>query len=88
MWRGVKDQNQLAFGEVGIDHGQGYAMETEVPGGIPGVLPFVRHRNHIGIVEVRPLVIATLQPFGRRWWLCRIAGQPDFHVVEVELLAP
>ena len=28
-------------------------MEGQVPGGVPGVLPLVRHRDDVGVVEVR-----------------------------------
>src|SRR6185437_6017344 len=37
---------------------------------------------------MRPVLVAPLQPFFRRWRACRIAVEPMSHVVVVELLAP
>ena len=63
-------------------------MESEIPGGIPGVFPFVRHRENIGIVQVHPFTVAAPLAFGRWRQLAGIAIEPLRHVVIEELLAP
>ena len=52
-------QLELALGEAGVDAGEGDAMEGEVPGGEPRVLPSVRHREHVEVVQVLPLMVAA-----------------------------
>ena len=64
------------------------AVEPEVPGGEPGVLPLVGHRHDVERREVRPPGIASRPPRRRRRGLGRIAFQPAPHVVGVQLLAP
>ncbi len=43
-----------------IYHGQGNAVESEVPGGIPGIFPFVWHGNHILVFQVFPVVVTAI----------------------------
>src|SRR5262249_54387793 len=81
-------QNQLLFGEGGIQVCQRYAVKCQVPSRIPGVLPLVRHGQDVGVVEMRPLTVAPAMAAIRRWRLRRISVQP-FRDVEIEeLLAP
>src|ERR1700739_1294436 len=63
-------------------------MEREVPGGIPGVLPFVRHRDDVAVVHMVPIAVSRC---GLAQWVERIGTsffQPLVYIVEVELLAP
>src|SRR5689334_13060419 len=63
-------------------------MEREIPRRVPGVLPLVGHRDHVGIVEMRPVAVAAVLAAGRGLWMFRIAAEPLRHVVVKELLAP
>ena len=45
----AQHQQQLLLGEIEIHERQGKRVESQVPGGIPGVLPLVRHRDHVGV---------------------------------------
>ena len=63
-------------------------MKREIPSRIPRVLPLVRHRDHVGVVEVSPLVVAAgLAPLRRRR-LTRVAVEPILNVDVVKLLRP
>src|SRR2546423_13575319 len=64
---------ELAFGELRVDQGEGNAVEGEVPGSIPRILPFIRHRHDALVVEMAPLGIAAGLSLCRRRGLARIA---------------
>ena len=68
--------DELALGEARIDQGRGDAMEGQVPGGEPRVLPIVGHRQDIGAVEQTPVAVAAVPSLGRRWRLGGVAVQP------------
>ena len=74
----AQQQHQLLLRELGVDEGQRDAVERQIPGRVPGVLPLVRHRDDVGVVEVRPLAIAAVLTVGRRSRLQRVAAQPLF----------
>src|SRR5579883_953511 len=84
----AQKKDELVLGEIGVHERQRNAMKSQVPGGIPGVLPLVGHGDDVGVVKMSPLVVASvLAPGGRR----RVAGvavQPVFHHVVIELLGP
>ncbi len=82
------EQDELGLGELRVDVGQGDAVEGQVPGGVPRVLPLVRHRDDVAVVEVRPLVVATGAALGRGRGVGRVALQPAAHVEVEELLGP
>jgi hypothetical protein len=63
-------------------------MKGQIPGSVPGVLPFVRHGDDVGIVQMRPLVVAAIQSLRRWGWLRGIPFEPPAHIVVIELLAP
>src|SRR3954463_919872 len=63
-------------------------MECEIPCRIPRILPLVRHRNNVGVIQVHPVAVATVASRGRRFRLCGIAIQPGPRVVMKELLRP
>ena len=54
----ARQLRQLQLGELGIDQRQRDAVEGEVPRGVPRVLPLVRHRDDVRVVEVLPAVVA------------------------------
>ena len=58
-------QVDLAFREVRVDHGQRNAVERQVPGGVPGVLPLVGHRHDVVVEHVEPRLVAA-SPARRR----------------------
>src|SRR6185295_14395416 len=60
----------------------------KVPRCIPGILPFVRHGDDIGVVEVRPVGITALEAFMRRFRHTGIAFEPSIDLVMVELFIP
>ena len=84
----AQEQDELRLGELGVDHRQRDAVERQVPGGVPRVLPLVGHRDDVVVVEVRPLVVAADLARRRRRRLGRIAVEPALDVVVIELLAP
>src|SRR6266496_389009 len=61
-----QQQDQLLLSEIRVDQCQRDAVEAQVPGSIPGIFPGVGHRDHIGIVEVPPLMVAS--DLVRLWW--------------------
>ena len=60
------EQQQLVLRGRRIDVGEHDAVEGEVPGGVPGILPLVGHRDHVVIVEVAPACVATVPARRRR----------------------
>ncbi len=82
------EQHELVLRELRVDQRERNAMEGEIPGGVPGILPAVRHRDDISIVQVLPLRVASAPPARRRRRLPRVAGEPLRDVVIEELLAP
>jgi hypothetical protein len=84
----LEHQVQLLLTELFVHERQGQAVEGQVPGGVPGVFPLVRHGDHVGIVHVVPVVVAR-RGLARRLERVRAAFlQPLIHIVVVELLAP
>ena len=61
-------------------------MESQVPGGVPGVFPGIGHDDDIEVTEVPPVFIATA--LRGWWWPGRISPEPDIHIIVEELLAP
>ena len=84
----VEEEEQLVFGKFRIQTGQRNAVEGQVPGSIPGVLPLVRHGNDVKILEVCPAVISTF--FALLWRLIssRISFKPAVDIVVVKLFGP
>ena len=70
----AQQQHQLRLREVRIDERQRHAVEREIPGGIPGVLPLVRHRDDVRVVEV---VHSWLRPSRRCAGGAGCAGSPS-----------
>ena len=63
-------------------------MKREIPRRIPGILPFVRHRNDIGIIEMRPVRVAAVKAFTRRFRHTRVAFEPPIDIVVIKLFTP
>ena len=84
----AQEEHELRLGELGIHEGHRDHVEGEVPGGIPRVLPLVRHGDDVLVVQMRPLAIPSPPASGRRGRLGGIAGKPSLDVVVVELSAP
>ncbi len=84
----AREQQQLLLGKGAVQVGQWNAVERQIPGGIPRVLPLIRHRDDVGVIQMHPFVVATV-PAGRgRRRLHRIALDPPRHVIAEVLLAP
>ncbi len=81
-------ENKLFFGKIGVNQRQSNAMKREIPGGVPGELPLVRHGDNVSVVNVSPGAISP--PFSgiRRRRNCRISDKPVAHDIVIELLAP
>ena len=71
-------QQQLLLGELRVDVGERDAVEREIPGGEPRVLPLVRHGDDVGEREVLPGRVARtgLASLRRRRRLGRVALEP------------
>ena len=63
-------------------------MKRQVPRGIPGKFPAIRHRHHALIIEMTPVGITTAPARGGRRRAGRITRKPFFYDVIVELLGP
>ena len=84
----AQEQDELALGEVGVNPGEGDHVERQIPGGVPGVFPFVGHGDDVAVVEVDPICVAARGAGGRGRRLLRVALQPVLNDVMIELLAP
>ena len=62
----AQQQQQLFLGEFWIDERERNAVERQVPGGVPGEFPFVRHRDDVGVVEMCPAAVPAVLPLARR----------------------
>ena len=82
------EQEQLGLRELRVDVGERDAVKGEIPRRVPGVLPGVRHRDHVHVVQVPPVGVPPCPPLGRRRRLGGVAVEPAPHVVVVELLRP
>src|SRR3954451_23892794 len=63
-------------------------MECKVPRSKPRVLPLVRHRDDIGVVQVLPIAVASLLATSWRWRSRRVTVEPVRNYIVVELLRP
>ena len=45
-----RHEQELGLGKFGVDQGEGDRVERQIPGGVPWILPFVRHRDDVRIV--------------------------------------
>ena len=84
----AQHEAELLLAEIRVDERQGEHVEGEVPGRVPGVLPLVRHRDHIAVVHVVPVLVAGCNLPRRLEGVGPALLQPPVHVVVVELLGP
>ncbi len=84
----AREQHQLVLGERGIHQRERYAVKRQIPGGIPGVFPFVGHREDVGIVQIAPIGVAAALVRVGRPRLTGIAFEPARYIEAVELLVP
>ncbi len=63
-------------------------MKSKVPRRVPWILPLVRHRDDVGIVEMFPLMIATARTFGRGFGRRWITVKPVLDHIVVILFGP
>ncbi len=84
----AREQHELLLRELGVQVRERNGVKRQVPGGVPRVLPLVRHRDDVGVVQVSPLAVAAIPAVGGRCRVVRVAVQPFRHVVIEVLLAP
>src|SRR6266404_2885152 len=84
----TQHQRELFFCKVRVDLRKWNRVEREVPCGVPGIFPFVRHGNDVSVVKVRPFMVTPVTMAIRRSRSGRIALQPCVDVIVVELLRP
>ena len=65
MYHSRASSSSWCFARTRIDMREHHAMEGEIPGGIPGIFPFVRHRDDVVIVEMAPVRVAAGLAGGR-----------------------
>src|SRR5205809_879010 len=61
-------------------------MKSQVPGGVPWILPGVGHEDNIEVAQMPPAFIATA--LGRWRRPGRITSEPGIHIIIEELLTP
>src|SRR5882672_9599209 len=83
----LKQQRELFLGEIDIDSSQCNGVEGEVPRGVPGILPLVRHRNDASAHHVEPFVVSGSAGV-RPEWIYAVLLQPFVYVITKILLAP
>jgi len=81
-------QQDLVFGERRIDHRQRHTVKGQIPGGIPGILPFIRHRDDVSVVQMLPVFVAAVLACGVWCRLVGVAVQPLRDIVIIKLFAP
>jgi hypothetical protein len=78
-----------AFAQVrphaGAD-GEGDGVESKVPRGVPGVFPFVRHRDHVVVVHVKPFAVAQPGAPARPQGVRIVLAKPPVEIEEIVLL--
>ena len=84
----ARQQHELILRELRVHQHERDGVECQIPRGVPRILPFVRHRNDVGVVEVRPVGVAAFLAAGRRSRLGGIALEPFANVVVKKLLRP
>ena len=74
--------------EIGIGQRNRHAVKRQIPGRVPGILPFVRHGDDVFIKEMAPLGIAPPPAIRRRRRHPGVARQPILDHEVIKLLAP
>ena len=84
----TRKEFQLALGKIGIDQRQRDAVEGEIPGGIPGVLPLIGHGDDIEVMQMFPVAVAAGPTLCGRSRHRRVAGEPLLDIIVVDLFVP
>ena len=82
-----KHEVELLLGEVWVDDREWNGVERQVPGRVPGILPFIGHRDDVGIDHVEPFTVAAGAIAGAER-VSAVLVQPVGQVEVVVLLAP
>ena len=84
----AQKQDHLLFGEVCIQSCHRDHVKSQVPSGIPRVLPLVGHRDHITIEQMPPIAVASFPSRRTGWHAVGIAVEPSLDGVVIELFGP
>ena len=84
----AQHQQELLLGEVEIDLRQGDGVEGEIPRRVPGILPLVGHRDHVGVQHVEPFHVPRAADGVVLQGMAVVLAQPALEIEIVELLAP
>ena len=63
----LQHEFELLLGEVRIDQNQRDAMKSQVPAGVPGILPLVRHRDDVVIDHMNPVGVTDGDDASGQW---------------------
>ena len=81
-------QHELLLGELAIHQRQRYTVERQIPCGVPGIFPLVRHRNDVGVIQVRLLMVPPIYSLGRRRRGPWIPLEPIADYIVIKLFRP
>ncbi len=84
----AQEQDHLFLGKVGIQAGHRHHVKGQVPGGVPGILPLVGHRDHVAIEQVPPIAVASFLSRRTGRHAVGIAVEPGVDGVVIELFRP
>ena len=84
----TQQQQQLVLSEPRVNRRIRDHVKGQIPSGVPRVLPLVRHRHDVAIVEVREVRIAAILTVARRLRLRGVPFQPTAYVIPIELSRP
>src|SRR6516162_5406879 len=83
-----QQEPKLFLGIARINECKYDAMEGEVPGREPGILPFVGDRHDPHRIEMLPVLVTDAATRRRRRPFRAVAFQPDVDVEKIALLRP
>src|SRR5689334_5180093 len=72
----TQQEHELLFREFTIYERERHAVKRQVPRGVPRILPLVGHRDHVGVVKVRPFLVAAIESLSRGLRMPRITLEP------------
>mmetsp|Transcript_5220 Transcript_5220/g.11626 ORF Transcript_5220/g.11626 Transcript_5220/m.11626 type:complete len:312 (+) Transcript_5220:949-1884(+) len=84
----IDHEAELVLGEARVHQRQRQAVEGEVPGGVPGELPLVRHGDDVAVEHVVPISVPDAAALLRHRLAGLVALEEEVEVVVVELLGP
>jgi hypothetical protein len=84
----TQHQAELLFPKSASTRRKRQHMESKIPGGVPGILPFIRHRDDVGIVHVTPMLVARGSLARRQVGIAAPLLQPAVYVKIKVLFGP